>query len=88
MEVPGLMHLLVERMRVLDVPIVKQRDSEATVQRCHFSTLSGGHKPRQQCSKNLQPGVGTERRRVSHQCARASTNPETICSFRLKTEKI
>ena len=43
-----LMHLLVERVRILYVLIVKQCQAEATIQRCHSSTLIGDYEPRQQ----------------------------------------
>lgn len=62
MDVSYVMHLLVERVRVLYVLIVKQREAEATIQRCHFSTLSGEDVPRQSKSEKLQPVVRTERR--------------------------
>lgn len=54
------MHLLVERVRVLYVLIVKKRKTDATIHRCHFSTLSGEDLLRQCKFAKLRPGVRAE----------------------------
>ena len=60
MDVSYPMHLLVERVRVLYVLIIKKRETDAIIHRCHFSTLSGEDLPRQWRSAKLRPGVRAE----------------------------
>jgi hypothetical protein len=62
MDVSDLMHLRVERVRVLYIPVLEQREAEATIHRCHFSTLSCEGQARQLKSTKLQSVACAEQR--------------------------